>query len=352
MPVTLAQAQVNARNDIDHEVIDNLRRYSWLGDQIVWDDTVTPGTNGASLVYGYTLLKTARAGAFRAINSEYTPGVAEREQKTVSLKPLGGAFEVDRVLDGLGPAQTAEVAFQMQQMLVGTMVKLQDAIINGDSAVETNGFDGLDKLLVGSTTEYVPADATKYVDWTVATVDSQVKANQRLDMVDEWLSSIVPSKTGSGDLGAPGALPPGVKAIIGNTKSIARLRALARWASIYTSEKDSLGRQIERYGDWVLIDAGDNALGTGPIIPIETRDPDGAGSGTNITGLTDLFAVTFGLDSFHGATMAGRPFVRSWLPDFSTAGAVKTGEIEVGPGAVVLRNTKSCGVLRNVKVAA
>ncbi|MFF4989633.1 major capsid protein [Streptosporangium saharense] len=350
MPVTLAQAQINARDDISHEVIDNLRRYSWVADQIVWDDTVTPGTNGASLVYGYTLLKTARAGAFRAINSEYTPTQAEREQKTVSLKPLGGAFEVDRVLDGLGPAQTAEVTFQMQQLLVGTMTKLQDAIINGDTAVETNGFDGLDKLLVGSTTEYIPdSAATDYTDWTVASVDTQAKANQRLDMIDEWLSSIVPSKTGSGDLGAPGSLPAGVKAILGNTKSIARMKALARWAAIYTSTKDDLGRQVEKYGDWVLIDMGDNALGTGPIIPIETRS---IGTGpANVTGLTDLYAVTFGMDSFHGATMAGKQFVRSWLPDFSTAGAVKTGEIEVGPGAVVLRNTKSAGVLRNVKVS-
>lgn len=348
MAITLAQAQINARSDIDHAVIDTLRRYSWVADQIVWDDTATPGTGGASLVYGYTLLTAARAGAFRAVNAEYAKGQAQREQRTVTLKPLGGAFEVDRILDGLGPAQTNETAFQMQQLLAGTTTSLQDAMINGDTAVDVNGWDGLDKLLVGSTTEHVPTAATEYVDWSMATVNTQALANQRLDEIDEWLSAIVPSKTGSGDTGQPGALPPGVKAILGNTKSIARLRSLARWAAIYTADKDDLGRKVERYGEWALIDMGDNATGAASIIPTETRNI--GDTPADVTGLTDLYAVTFGLDSFHGASMAGKPFIRTWMPDFTTAGAVKTGELEMGPGAVVLRNTKSAGVFRNIKV--
>lgn len=350
MAITLAMAQINARDDIDHAVIDNLRRYSWLADQIVWDDTVTPGTGGGSLTYGYTLLKTARAGAFRAINTEYTATQAEREHKTVNLKPLGGSFEVDRVLSDLGPAATNEVSFQMQQLLAGVTTTLQEQLINGDTAVNANGWDGLDKLLVGSSTEYVPDEGgTEIADWSMATIDTQAKANQRLDQLDEWLSSIVPSRIGSGDAAAPGAVPPGVKAIVGNTRSIARLRALARWASMYTSAKDDLGRQVERYGEWVLVDAGDTATGAGPIVPIETRSV--GETPANVDGLTDLYAVTFGLDSFHGATVAGRPFVRTWLPDFSTAGAVKVGELEMGPAAAVLKNTRSCGVFRNVKVA-
>ena len=162
---------------------------------------------------------------------------------------------------------------------------------------------------------------------------------------------IFPSHTGGGDQGMAGALPPGVKAILGNTKSITRMRALARWAGIYTQTKDDLGRQIEYYGPWVLQDLGDNATGSGPIIPYETRDADGAGGGGNITNLTDLYAASFGLDAFHGASVAGKPLVETWMPDFSTSGAVKSGEIEMGPVAGVLRNTKACAVLRNIKVA-
>jgi hypothetical protein len=141
-----------------------------------------------------------------------------------------------------------------------------------------------------------------------------------------------------------------VKAILGNTQSITRIKSLARQAAMFTAQKDDLGRGIESYGEWVLLDIGDDALGTGPIIPIEGRDADGAGGGGVIPGLTDLYAVTFGLDALHGASMAGAPLVQTWLPDFSTSGAVKTGEVEMGPVAMVLRNTRSCGVLRNVKV--
>ncbi|MEO3860880.1 major capsid protein [Acrocarpospora sp. B8E8] len=351
MPITLAQAQINARSQIDHAVIDNFRRYSYVLDRIVWDDTATPGTGGAALSYGFTLLTEPRTAEFRALNQEYTAGSAVREQRSVNLKPWGGSFTVDRVLSDLGPAQTNEVMFQMQQLLTSTRARAQEEIINGDTAVNANGFDGLDKLLTGSSTEYIPGGSAMYADWSAATVNTQALANSRLDEIDEWLASIVPSTVGGGDQGEPGALPPGEKAILGNTRSIARFRALARWASMYTSEKDELGRLIERYGDWVLVNIGDKSDGSAPIIPIESRDPDGGGGGGTITNLTDLYAVTFGLDTLHGATMAGKPLVRTWLPDFSTSGAVKSGEVEMGPGALVVRNTKGCGVFRGAKVA-
>lgn len=354
MPITLAQAQVNTQADVDYAVIDNLRRYSWLLDQIVFDDTVTPGTGGASLTYGYTRLTAARAAQFRAMNSEYTPAQANRQRYTVDLKPLGGAFTVDRVLSRLGASQTNEISFQMQQLLTGVRTAFQDELINGDTAVDANGYDGLDKSLTGTSTEYLPVNegvTAGYLDWTRGTIDTQAEAMSQLDIVDDYLSRIVPSHTGGGDAGAPGALPPGLKAILGNTKSITRMRALARWAGIYTQTRDDLGRQIETYGPWVLVDLGDNALGSAPIIPIETRDADGVGGGGNITNLTDLYAVSFGLDALHGASAAGQPLVNTYMPDFSQPGAVKTGEIEMGPVAMVLRNTRSCGVLRNIKVA-
>lgn len=354
MPITLSQAQVNTQADVNYAVIDNLRRYSWLLDQIAFDDTVTPGTGGASLTYGYTRLTAARAAQFRALNSEYTPAQAARQRYTVDLKPLGGAFSIDRVLARLGASQTNEITFQMQQLLTGVTTTFQDELINGDTAVDANGYDGLDKSLTGTSTEYLPVNegvTAGYLDWTRGTIDTQAEAMAQLDIVDDFLSRIVPSHTGGGDAGAPGALPPGVKAILGNTKSITRMRALGRWAGIYTQRSDDLGRAIETYGPWVLVDLGDNALGTGPIIPLETRDADGVGGGGNITNLTDLYAASFGLDALHGASVAGQPLVNTYMPDFTQSGAVKSGEIEMGPVAMVLRNTRSCGVLRNVKVA-
>lgn len=351
MPVTLAQAQVNVQDDVDFAVIDNLRRYSWLLDQIVFDDTVNP-TGGSTLTYGYTRLITTAPAAFRAINSEYTPGQATRQRFTSDLKPLGGSFQIDRVLAALGQAATNEVQFQLQQLLISIRTAFQKELILGDVAVNANGFDGLSKALTGSATEVVPNNGTGgtfYADWSPSTVSTADKANDALDILDDFLSRIVPSHTGGGQ-GGPGDVPPGQKAILGNTVSITRVRSLARRAAMYTNEKDDLGRTVERYGDWALVDIGDLADGSGPIIPITTRDPDGAGAGGNINNLTDLYAVSFGLDAFHGASVNGGQLVQTWMPPMQLPGAVKNGEAEMGPVAMVLKNTKACGVLRNVKV--
>lgn len=350
--ITLAQAQVNVQDDVDFGIIDDLRRYSWLMDQIVFDDTVNP-TGGGTLTYGYTRLKTTRRAAFRAYNTEYVPEAAEEERFTVDLKPWGGSFNIDRRLARLGQARTNQIALQMQQLQVSVVQKFQEELINGDTAVDALGFDGLDKVLTNASTEYDPLDegvTVGYLDWSMATINTQALAMAQLDRIDMWLSRITPSKMGGGDLGQPGALPPGRKAILTNTTGATRLEALARWAGMYTETKDDVGRETKRYKDWFIVDIGDGQEGSSPIVPIYSADADAGGGGSTITGLTDLYAVTFGMDAFHAAAQGGKPLVESWLPDFTTSGAVKTGEMEMGPAAMVLKSTKAAGVLRKVKV--
>jgi hypothetical protein len=330
MPVTLAQAQVNTQTDIDYMVIDNFRRYSYVLDSMTFDDTVNPGTGGATLTYGYVRLTGAGSSAFRAVNTEYTPGQATRASTTVTLKPLGGSFNVDRILANLGPAQTNEVNFQLNQLLLSTRTRFQQEVILGDTAVDANGFDGLSKLLTGTANEQTTA-----TNWV--TPATQIAAQQELDKLDELLSRVIPSTVGSGDIGAPGALPAGLKAILGNTKSIHQLKRLARWAAMATTTQDAAGRRVDMYGEWALVNIGDRQDGSGPIIPI-TSDA------------TDIYAVTFGLDALHGASVAGSPLVRTFMPDFSLAGAVKTGEVEMGPLAICLRNLKSAAVYRSITV--
>ena len=55
------------------------------------------------------------------------------------------------------------------------------------------------------------------------------------------------------------------------------------------------------------------------------------------------------MDGFHAISMAGQPPVKTWLPDFSTAGAVKKGEVEMVAGCA-LKSTKAAGAFRNIKV--
>jgi hypothetical protein len=337
VPVTLAQAALNTLTDLDFAVIDNFRRYSWLLDHIPFDDCVTPGTGGATLTYGYTRLISAANADFRAFNTEYTPGQAVRSQFSVNLKPLGGSFTIDRALANLGDARTNEEAFQLQQVITSTRIKFEQELILGDTAVNALGFDGLSKALTGTTTEKTAGYYCGSGNWNASTVTTQALANVRLDELDDFLSLVVPSHTGSGDQGVPGALPPGLKVILGNTRMIARIKALARWASMFTSAKDDLGRQINMYGDWVLVDIGDRQDGASPIIPITSS-------------ATDLYAVSFGLDAFHAVAVAGSPMIQTWPPNYEQAGAVKSGEVEMGPLACVLKNTKAAGVLRTITV--
>jgi hypothetical protein len=429
--VTLAQAALNTQDDIDANIIDEFRKNSALLDALVFHDTVNPMGGGSTLTYGYRRTLALRSAAFRAINTEYSPQEATHQRFTVDLKPLGGSFQIDRVLAGI--ARGTEVSFQLQQLVTATTQKFQDEVINGDTNVDANGFDGLDKALRGSTTEI---NADTVTDWSDLDAYGFQKA---LDLLDTFLGVMD---------GAP-------TAILGNSKIIAKLWAIARRANsnVERPVDGLLGanhRPITRkfYGENVaLIDLGDKPGSTNPIIPVESRDPDStvytvtvtgsptggtytltvttpdgaqttaaiaynataatvqaaiealsnvptgavsvSGSGpytvtfvgdltdqvvtvalannsltggsspsvttveaattTNYSGLTDLYAVRIGMDGFHGVSVLG-DLLKTWLPDFERAGAVKTGEVEMGPAAVVLKATKAAAVLRNIKV--
>lgn len=320
MPVTLAQARLNTQDDLDMMVIDEFRRSSALVDNLVFHDAVNPSGGGSTLTYGYHRVQTPRSAAFRAINTEYTPAEATKVRHTVDLKPLGGSFEIDRVLAQV--AAGAEVAFQMEQLIRATTQKFNDEVINGDTAVDANGFDGLNKALTGSSTEYDPGS----VDWT----NLDAGYHSALDHLDTFLSL----------LDGPATM------IMANSRAIAKIVAIARRANQYVERPvDNLtgpmGQPIVRqfYGSTLLVDLGDKPGTANPIIPIDPSE-----------GTTDIYAVRVGLDGFHGVSVSGQPLVNTWLPDFSEAGAVKKGEVEMGPVAVALKATKAAAVFRGVKV--
>ena len=333
MAVTLAESKLNAQEDFDPAVIDEFRKTNAILDSLIFDDAVSP-TGGGTLDYGYRRLKTQATADTRAYNTEYTPQNVTTEPKQVELAVMGGSFEVDRVLAKLGPAASSNVALNISQKVKSTNAKFNDELINGDTAVDANGFDGLDKALTGSSTEF---NATTVTNWTDFDTDERA-AFKALDVLDEWLSLLDGTPT----------------VVVGNARALARVRALARRSGQYTKDPiDGLigagGRPIERetYGGILLVDAGTKAGTNDPVIPIESRTV-----GTAQTGLTDLFAYRVGLDAFHGVSTVGGQLVQTWLPDFSTAGAVKKGEVELGPVGCALKATKAASVFRNIKVSA
>ena len=79
MAITLAQAKAGMADKVDQQVIDSFRRSSYLLDNLVFDNAVSPGTGGSTLAYGYIQLKTPSTAAVREVNAEYTAGDAIRE---------------------------------------------------------------------------------------------------------------------------------------------------------------------------------------------------------------------------------------------------------------------------------
>ena len=318
MAVTLAQAKLNVQDDLQAGIIDEFAKSSFILNNIPFADVVSPTGGGATLTYAYTRQITQPTAAFRKVNAEYTPSEVQKQRYTTDLKVFGGAFEIDRIIAGMGGI-VDEVAWQANQKVKAASALFSDTIINGNTSTNEDVFDGLDVALTGSATE-VNASGTAIDLSTSANVTTNYMAF--LDTLDEFLGELD---------GTPDAL-------LVNSKMAAKLRAVARRAGMYQTTKDNFGRQVEMYGNIPFVDVGSKAGSNDPIIATGSSN-----------GETSIYAVRFGMDAFHAISMAGQPPVKIWLPNFTSAGAVKKGEVEMVAGCA-LKTTKSCGVLRKIKV--
>ena len=324
--ITLQEAKVGMADKVDQKVVDTFRRSSLLLDKLVFDNAISPGTGGSTLTYGYIQLKTPSTAAVRQINSEYTAGEAKREEKTTKAVVMGGKFQIDRVLIGTAGA-VDELAFQTEQKVKATANYFNNLVINGNKASSGTGvlntFDGLDKLLTGTETEITSA-----VDVSTEELMNS-NYNALLDEVDGFLSTLD---------GKPSML-------LMNNKMLSKMRSAARRAGYYGRSRDEFGRTVETYNDIPMYNMGKyyNGTNTVDIIP-ETAATQSA------EGKTDIYAVTIGLDGFHGVSPTGSKVINSYMPDLTKPGAVKDGEVELVAG-VALKNTNKAGVLRGIKIS-
>ena len=324
--ITLAEAKVGMADKVDQNVVDTFRRSSLLLDKLVFDNAISPGTGGSTLTYGYIQLKTPSTAAVRQINSEYTAGEAKREEKTTKAVVMGGKFQIDRVLIGTAGA-VDELAFQTEQKVKATANYFNNLVINGNKSNSGTGvlntFDGLDKLLTGTETEITSA-----VDVSTEAL-MNANYNALLDEVDGFLSTLD---------GKPSML-------LMNNKMLSKMRSAARRAGYYSKTRDEFGRQVETYNDIPMYDMGKYYNGTNTVDII----PETAATQSS-EGKTDIYAVTIGLDGFHGVSPTGSKVINSYMPDLSKPGAVKDGEVELVAG-VALKNTNKAGVLRGIKIS-
>lgn len=327
MPITLEEAKVGMADHVDQTVIDTFQRSSLLLDKLTFDNAISPGTGGSTLAYGYTQLKTPATAGVRAINAEYTANEAKREKKTTQAVIMGGAFQVDRVLQNTSGA-IDELAFQLEQKIKAVANEFHYLVINGKAsgtagAGKPDGtFDGLAKMLSGTSNEIASE-----VD--VSTADLMTKNAQAfLDEVDYLLSQV-----------------DGANMLMMNGKMLTKFRGIARRAGYYNRAKDDAGRYIETYNDVPIVNLGKYYNGTASVDAVA----DTAATSSAL-GKSDIYAVSLGLDGFHGISPTGTGVVQSYMPDMTQPGAVKTGEVELVAG-VVLKNTLKAGVLKGIGTA-
>ena len=317
MSITLAEAQKNVQDDIQIGIIDEFRKSSYILDKLTFDDAVSPTGGGATMTYGYTRLLTQPTAGFRAINSEYTKSNVTKQRHTVDLKVFGGAFEIDRVLADMGGI-VDEVDLQIKQKVKAARALFNDTFINGDSATDSNAFDGIDKAVTGSDTEFILPET---LDMSTA---AKIKENyvDFMFYLDKFLKKLDGTPTFIG----------------GNTDFISVIQLCAKLAGRYQTTKDDWGRNVETYNGIQLVDFGTKAGANVDVV-----------STNDTTGISSLYFGRLGLDGLHGVSMAGQAPIKQWLPDFSTAGAVKTGEVEM-VAAIALKASKAAGKMTNVKI--
>lgn len=316
MAITLEEAKKNVQDDLQMGVIDEFQKSNWILEHIPFDDAVSPTGGGATPSYSYTRLKTQPTAAFREINKEYTPAEVTKERHTVEIKVFGGSYEIDRVIANMGGI-ISEVELQQSQKIKAAQALFNDTFINGDSGTDSKAFDGLEKALAGSSTEY---NKDGVIDLSTSELITQ-NYQYFLDMLDEFLGGLD---------GTPSC-------IMGNTKLIAKIRACARRASMYQVTKDNWGNQVESYGGIPFVDMKAKPGTNDDVVS------------TGVDGNTSLYVVRLAMDGLHAVSFAGTAPVQTWLPDFNTAGAVKKGEVEMN-AALALKASKAAGVFRNIKV--
>jgi len=326
MAITLAEAKVGMADKVVQSVIDMFQRSSLLLDRLTFDDSISPGTGGSTLTYGYVQLKTPSQAAVRSINSEYTAGEAKREKKTTSAVIMGGSFEVDRVLQNTSGA-IDELAFQAEQKVKATSNYFHNLVINGAAATPSSGFvagtfDGLRKLLAGTSNEFTSD--------TQITTSAELSSNGQafLDEVDKLVAAI----DGNCDL------------LMMNQKMLLKLRSIARRAGYYERQKDDFGRYVETFANVPMVDLGKYYNGTASVDVVGT-----SAASSSAFGMTSIFAVSLGLDGFHGISPQGGKLIDTYMPDMNAPGAVKKGEVELVAG-VALKNTLKAAVLKDIPV--
>ena len=316
MAITLNDIKIGRADKYDRMVIDTFMRKSAILAAMPFDNCISP-SGGSTLTYGYIRLKTSPAAEGRAINSDYTAAPATKESVTTDLQIMGGKYEIDRVLADAAPD---EIAFQTEEKIQATVNRYHWLFVNGnkDNATE---FDGLAKIVDGSVTDFDGSG----IDLSTMNTANALKITEALD------TAIL-------------AMKERPTYILANSKAIVKIQSAAKQLGYITQAEDAFGKQVKAYDGIPMLDLG-------------RYYNEDIGSDTEIIGIddasgkTDIYLVALSMSGAHGITLKGDKAITSRLPNFSEAGAVKSGDVEFVAGLAV-KNTRSIARIKDVQVQA
>ncbi|MEY8366291.1 major capsid protein [Anaerovoracaceae bacterium 41-7] len=333
MAMTLSDMKAGMSDKVAQQVVDIFLRESEILQLLQFDNCVSP-QGGSTMTYTYMQKKLPSTAAFRALNAEYTASEATLEKKSADLKIFGGKFSMDRVLKQ-AEGRYNNMAFQMKEKILAAISLFHYTLINGNATTNTNEFDGLDKMLAGTSTEF----------GTDAAIDISTMSNLKTnaDQLYEALQLLI--KNTQAD------------ALLMNTSMIAKVQTMARILGYKTESEEAFGRKVTTMDGVRFMDLGNHytvassAVTANSVVKAGISRKVKSTDTAETTGLTDIYAVKFDVnDGFHAASLTGNSAISQYVPDFNQPGAVKDGEVEM-VAATVLKNTQHAGVLRNIKIA-
>lgn len=329
MAMTLNDMKVGMSDKVAQQVVDIFLRKSEILQMLPFDNCVSP-QGGSTLTYTYMQKKLPSVAAFRALNAEYTASEATLEKKSADLKIFGGKFSMDRVLKQ-AEGKYNNMAYQMEEKILAAISLFHYTLINGNSTTNGNEFDGLDKMLANTSTEF---NSTAVID-----VSTMANLKTNADQLYEALQILI--KNTEAD------------ALLMNTAMISKIQTMARILGYKTDSEEAFGKKVTVMDGVRFMDLGKHYTVSGATVTGNDCVKTGITRtvSTEQTGLTDIYAVKFDInDGFHAASLTGNGAIHQYLPDFNKPGAVKDGEVEM-VAATVLKNTAHAGVLRNIKLA-
>ena len=331
MAMTLNDMKVGMADKVSQQVVDIFQRESEILQVLPFDNTVSP-SGGSTLTYTYMQTKNPATAAFRALNNEYTANEATLVKKSADLKIFGGKFGMDRVLKQ-AEGRFNNMAFQMEQKIRAAVSLFHYTLINGDATTRNTEFDGLDKMLASTTSEY-NKDA-------IVDVSTMAKLKENADQLYEMLQNLIRDTEAD--------------ALLMNSTMISKVQTMARILGYKTESEESFGKKVVSMDGVRFMDLKNHYETGGTAKPCVSDNISRVVSGVHASnmqsGLTDIYAVKFDVnEGFHAATITGSSAISQYVPDWNKPGAVKEGEVEM-VAATVLKNTRHAGVLRNIRLS-